>query len=51
MHCIYLNYTYIILVDLEIENNQLDGSIPSEIGTLDSIEKLNLGKFTTECGA
>jgi len=35
---------------LEIDNNQLDGSIPSEIGTLNSLEKLNLGEFIAECG-
>ena len=35
---------------MEIDNNQLGGSIPSEIGTLNSLEKLNLGEFITECG-
>ena len=39
-----------ILVHLEIDSNQLDGSIPSAIGTLNSLEKLNLGEFRTECG-
>jgi len=35
---------------LEIDNNKLDGSIPTEIETLNSLEKLNLGEFITECG-
>ena len=35
---------------MEIDNNQLDGSIPTEIGTLKSLEKLNLGEFITEWG-
>jgi len=35
---------------LEIDNNLLHGSIPNEIGTLNSVEKLNLGEFITEYG-
>jgi len=46
----FLSFANVFLVDLEIDNNQLDGSIPTEIGTLNSLEKLNLGKLITECG-
>ena len=46
----FLSFANVFLVDLEIDNNQLDGSIPTEIGTLNSLEKLNLGEFITECG-
>ena len=45
----FLSFANVFLVDLEIDNNQLDGSIPTEIGTLNSLEKLNLGKLITEC--
>jgi len=50
MCCVFLSHAHNILVDLEIDNNQLDGNIPTEIGTLNSLEKLNLGEFITECG-
>jgi len=35
---------------LDIDKNQLDGSIPTGIGTLNSLEKLNLGEVIIECG-
>jgi len=50
IYCIFFSHAHHILVDLEIDNNQLGGSIPTEIGTLKSLEKLNLGEFITECG-
>jgi len=50
MCCVFLSHAHNILFDLEIDNNQLDGNIPTEIGTLNSLEKLNLGEFITECG-
>jgi len=50
MFFIFLSFAHVFLVDLDIDNNQLDGNIPTEIGTLNSLEKLNLGEFITECG-
>jgi len=50
MFSIFLSRAHKILFDLEIDNNQLDDNIPTEIGTLNSLEKLNLGEFTTEYG-
>jgi len=47
---IFLSFAHVFLVDLDIDDNQLHGSIPIEIGTLNSLEKLNLGEFITECG-
>ena len=47
---IFLSFVHVFLVDLDIDNNQLDTSIPTEIGTLNFLEKLNLGEFITECG-
>jgi len=43
-------YTHNIIGDLDIENNDLSGYIPRQIGTLNALEKLNLGAFITECG-
>ena len=42
MYCIFFSHAHNILVDLGIDNNQLAGSIPSEIGTLNSLEKVNI---------
>jgi len=42
--CIFLSHAHNISGDLEIGNNQLGGNIPSEIGTLNSLQKFNLGE-------
>ena len=48
---IFLSHAHNIFDDLEIGNNQLGGNIPSEIGTLNSLEKFNLGEFINEYDA
>ena len=46
-----MSHVHHIFGDLHIDNNQLSGNIPSEIGTLNSLEKLNLGEVINEYGA